>query len=38
MKLKCSSCGNEWSYEGKNKIHARCPDCLAYVKIKACRV
>lgn len=46
MRLKCNhvlkesrkECGNVWDYEGKQQVHARCPDCLGYVKINECKV
>jgi predicted nucleic acid-binding Zn-ribbon protein len=27
IKLRCNKCGYEWTYKGKSKIYATCPQC-----------
>ena len=33
-KLECHICNYRWTYKGKRKIAASCPDCKGQVKFK----
>jgi ribosomal protein S27E len=38
MKIKCDGCGHTWTYKGKMKVMATCPDCMKRVRIEKNKV
>ena len=34
VELTCSKCGYTWSYNGKSKVYATCPQCGSRVRVK----
>ncbi len=36
--LRCHRCGYEWTYKGKMKWYASCPQCRTSVKIEKQRL
>ena len=39
VELKCyhDDCGHEWTYKGKSRIYATCPQCQRKVRIDKAR-